>query len=89
MVTAMTRTQSKIFLSNNSVPKSSQGSIVSADARGTKTEDLRGKEAEEKVDSQGGVETSAEVQTKVHVQNLQVKTCELPELGNAHIKVHQ
>lgn len=41
------------------------------------------------MDSQGGVETSAEVQTKVHVQNLQVKTCELPELGNAHIKVHQ
>jgi len=48
-------------------------SILKTDGRGTK--------AEEKVDLQVGVETLTKVQTKIPHQNLQVKKCELPELG--------
>ena len=54
-------------------------------AMGTKEKDSGGKEseAEKNADSQGGVKTSAEVQTKAQLQNLQVKKCELRELRNA------
>ena len=54
-------------------------------AMGTKAKDSGGEESEAKknVGSQGGVKTSAEVQTKAQLQNLQVKKCELPELRNA------
>ena len=63
-------------------------SILKTDARETQAKDSRGEgsEAEEKVDLQVGVETSTKVQRKVHLQNLQVKKCELSELGQAMIK---
>ena len=63
-------------------------SILKTDSRGTKAKDSRGvdSETEEKVDLQVGVETLTKVQTKIHLQNLQVEKCELPELGQAMIK---